>query len=1071
MSHRLRKELILGLFGLLGSLAFTSETALALDPKKAITQYVHDVWRVEDGLPSNVLSLILQTRDGYLWIGTQGSGLVRFDGVRFTVFNEQNTPAIKGSSVAPFYEDRAGNLWISSASGLIRYKNGKFTRYTTKDGLPDDHVAQAYEDRAGSLWMVTSGGLSRFQNETFTAHPLKEILPGNISSVCEDRAGNLWVGTWDSGLYRLKDGKSTVYTTRDGLLHNVVWQVLEDQAGNFWIATKHGLNRFKDGKFSSYTTRDGLSDNRATRLYEDRKGNVWIGTEFGGLNRFEDGRFTSFTTKGGLSDNRVESVYEDREGSLWVATWGGLNRFRDGKVTTYTTKEGLVHDWAYPVYEDRAGNLWVGTRGGLTCFKKDGAVTNYTTRDGLAHNVVRAIHEDRAGNLWIGTGGGVLNLFKDGRFIRYATNDELVDNDVRTIYEDRQGNLWIGRYDQHGHPIKFSRERFITSTGEKGVGQNVLFVALEDRAGNLWFGGYGLFQLKDGKLMPIGQDAFGRQHVMALYEDDQGSLWIGTYGNGLWRLKDEKFTRITTAQGLADDWVYQILDDDRGNLWISSNRGIYRVSKQELNNLADGKIASVTCVINGKADGMREIECNGSSQSSGCKTRDGRLWFPTIKGVVMIDPANIPTNTLLPPVYVAEVKIDGSSIDLGNKATLQPGKKDFEFHYTALSYLDPSRVRFKYKLEGYDDHWVDADTRRVAYFTNLSPGEYRFRVIACNNDGLWNEAGAAFEFYLRPHFYQTGWVYTLMGVVLALVGPGVYYVRVQQMKARQRELEMLVEARTKDLAELNQNLGQRVQEGVKALAEAERMAAYGQMVATVAHEVRHPIFGVRTAAYVLKENFEDREQAMAMLDTIDSETKRMINVMNDLLEFARPKPLLPAPTDPRQLLEDVVKTYRAEHGSPQSPDIVLAPNPALPQIVVDRDRLLQVLVNLIENAAKHAEGVTTVTLTMDLVDGAPHVGRGTAELCIRVHDDGAGVQAEHLPHLFEPFFTTGHGTGLGLAIVQRIVKEHGGVIFVESSPGQGTTFSICLPSEPPPGEIPNPKHEIRNSIRISNPND
>jgi signal transduction histidine kinase len=524
-------------------------------------------------------------------------------------------------------------------------------------------------------------------------------------------------------------------------------------------------------------------------------------------------------------------------------------------------------------------------------------------------------------------------------------------------------------------------------------------------------------------------------------------LWIGTYGGGLSRFKDGNFTEYSVREGLQDAIVYQILEDSKENLWLSGNKGIFRVSKQELNNFAEGKIRSITSVAFGLTDGMKAIECSGAHQPAGWKTRDGKLWFPTVKGVVMIDPENIPTNTVPPPVYVEQVKIDGGSIDMNKQAELEPGKKDFEFHYTALSYLDPSKVKFKYKLEGYNDDWIDADTRRVAYYTHIPPGEYRFRVVACNNDGVWNETGAAFEFSLKPHFYQSGWFYGLGVLILISLGPGVYLLRVRQLKARQHELEGIVAARTKELKELNESLEQRVQDGVKALAESERMAAYGQMVAGVAHEVRHPIFGVRTAAYVLKENFEDREQAVAMLDTIERETKRMMELMNDLLDFARPKPLLLAPTNPEQLLEEVVRTYRAEH-DPQFPNIVLAPNPALPEIVIDRGRLMQVLVNLIQNAAKHAEGLTTVTLSMEVADGAPHVGEGPAELCIRVRDDGAGIAPEHLTRIFEPFFTTGHGTGLGLAIVQRIVKEHGGVIRAESEPGRGTTFSICLPTTP-----------------------
>jgi ligand-binding sensor domain-containing protein/signal transduction histidine kinase len=1031
-----------------------TQPALALDPKKAISQYMHEVWRMEDGLPSNTIAGILQTRDGYLWIGTEGGGLVRFDGVRFTVFNEQNTPAIKGSTVVPNYEDQAGNLWIGTSSGLIRYKDERFTSLTTKDGVPDDLAFLYYIDRAGNLCLVTRRGLSRFQNGAFTTYPFKDRLPGNVSGVCEDHAGNLWVSVWGSGLYRLKDGKLTHYTMSDGLLHSVIYPIYEDRAGTIWIGTRGGLNQFKDGKLTGFTTKDGLSDNQVYPIYEDREGTLWIGTYGGGLNRFKNGKFTSFTTKEGLSDGRVSAIYEDREGSLWVGTEGGLHRLRDGKVTDYTTHEGLAHDWAYPIYEDRAGNLWIGTKGGLTrC--KDGKMTNYTTKDGLSHNVVRAICEDRAGNLWIGTQGGGLNRFKDGTFTHYPAKHGLPSDDVRAIYEDRQGNLWVGRVDAHGNPIKLKDGRFITATGERALAHDVVFVMLEDRAGNLWFGrSDGLYRFKDGQTRHYtDQESPGRIMVMALYEDDQGSLWIGTYNRGLYRFKDGKFTAFTMAQGLADDWVYQILDDGKGNFWMSSNKGIFHVSQKELNDFADGKINSVTCVAYGRGDGMKATGCEGANQSAGCKTRDGKLWFPTTKGVVMIDPEHIPTNTLPPPVYIEQVIADENVVDLSRKVELSPGREKLEFHYTALSFLDPSKVKFKYVLEGFDKEWVDAGTRRVAYYTSIPPGPYRFRVIACNNDGVWNEAGAAVDFYLKPHFYQTHWFYALCALALVLMGVGSFRLRLSQLKAREKKLVRLVQERTKDLQEakqqleeINQTLEHRVAEGIKALAEAERMAAYGQMVAGVAHEVRHPIFALRTAAYVLKENFDNHEQSLAQLKTLERETQRMMDLMNDLLEFARPKALMRAPIDPGKLLEEAVQIYRAEH-DPSFPNIVTATNAHLPAIVVDRSRLVQVLVNLIQNAATHARGVTTVTLSIDLVTNPSPAGEEPSQLCIRVKDDGAGIAPEHVPKIFEPFFSMGKGTGLGLAIVQRIVKEHGGTISVDSEPGRGTVFTICLPTK------------------------
>jgi len=518
-------------------------------------------------------------------------------------------------------------------------------------------------------------------------------------------------------------------------------------------------------------------------------------------------------------------------------------------------------------------------------------------------------------------------------------------------------------------------------------------------------------------------------------------LWIGTYGGGLNRFRDGRFTVYTTDHGLPDNVIYQILDDGQGNLWMSSNRGIFRISKKELNEFARGKITSVASAVYGTADGMKSAECNGGNQSAGCKTRDGRLWFPTTKGVVVVDPTNIRTNALPPPVAIEQVMVDKKPIALDGRAEAPPGRGELEVHYTALSFLDPSKVRFQYRLEGYDESWVEAGPRRVAYYTNIPPGRYRFRVIACNNDGVWNDAGASVEFTLAPHFYQTRFFFVLVGVFLMALGPSIYLLRVRQLKARQRELETLVAARTKELTELNRTLEQRVHEGIRKLAEAERMAAYGEVVAGVAHEVRNPLFALQAAAYVIGRQCGvscGRPEVQTQVSLLERQIQRLIRLMNDLLEFARPRELLVTPTDPLALLEEAVETYRAEHPG-TSPEIVVEASPNLPPIHVDRTRLVQVIVNLITNAATHAHGVTRVTLS---------VAVGPDEqVCLRAHDDGGGIAPEILPRIFEPFFTTGKGSGLGLAIARRLVTEHGGTISVESEPGRGTTFTICLPTK------------------------
>jgi ligand-binding sensor domain-containing protein/signal transduction histidine kinase len=1044
-THRRRRRIIgLAAFVLIVKGAPVTE---ALDPRRVITQYAHEVWQMEQGLPSNSIRAILQTRDGYLWLGTD-NGLVRFDGVQFTVFDKKNAAALVSNGITALLEDRHGALWIGTSGGLIRFKDGKWTAYTRRDGLSDNQVRSLGQDREGNLWIGTeTGGVNRFREGKFTVYRQSEGLAYNrVNVIYEDRRGALWIGTM-GGLSRFQDGRFTSYTTTEGLPHKNVGAISEDREGNLWVGTDGGLVRFRDGKFS-LVSKESHSTRSLRAMIHDREGNLWVGTYGGGVYRFSRGAWSRLTVKEGLSDDRVLSLYEDREGSLWVGTQGGLNRLKDTRVTAYTTREGLPDHWVHSVLEDRTGNLWIGTRRGLARWT-EGMLTTYTTADGLPSNVIRALYEDRKGNLWIGTDGGGLARWRDGRFAVYGKKQGLMSDRVYALYEDRSGTLWIGTYGQGLYQLKDGR--FIGFSLEEGglrrVGPGMgpprgfVRVIYEDRQGALWIGTRrGLYRLKEGNdTFYTTRDGLSPgELVTSFHEDEDGTVWIGTYGGGLNRFRDGRFTVYTTDHGLPDNTIYQILDDGRGNLWMSSNRGIFRISKKELNDCARGQIASVVSVVYGTADGMKSAECNGGNQSAGCKTRDRRLWFPTTKGVVVVDPANIRTNALPPPVAIEQVIVDKKSIAPDGRAEAPPGRGELEVRYTALSLLDPSKVRFKYRLEGYDENWVEAGSRRIAYYTNIPPGRYRFRVIACNNDGVWNDAGAHVEFTLAPHFYQTRVFSVLVGVFLIALGPSIYLLRVRQLKARQRELETLVAARTKGLTELNRTLEQRVQEGIRKLAESERMAAYGEVVAGVAHEVRNPLFALQAVAYVIGRECGTHPKVQTQVNLLERETKRLTRLMNDLLEFARPRELLPVRTDPRELLREAVETYRAEHPG-ASPEIVVEDSSNLPPIHVDRTRLVQIIVNLIANAATHAQGVTKVTLSVAV--------ESDGQVCLRVHDDGAGIPPEILPRIFEPFFTTGKGSGLGLAIARRLVTEHGGTIRVESEPGKGTVFTICLPAK------------------------
>jgi len=812
--------------------------AQGLNPELAITQYSHRAWKpepVEGALPQHSVFSIRQTHDGYLWLATQ-EGLARFDGVRFKVFNAQNTGQLRHNDVWTLLEDLDGALWIGTrGGGLTRLKDGVFVNFGREQGLSDDTIQALWQTADGSLWIGTrGGGLNRYKEGVVTVFTAKDGLSSNIIyALYGDRDGNLWIGTDGGGVSLLRDGAFTTLTTKQGLSDNTVYAFLQDRDGTVWIGTSAGLNRWRDGRITVFGKHDGLSNDNIRSLYQDRDGNLWIGTDGGGLNRYARGRFTALTTRDGLSNDNVGAIYEDREGSLWIGTdAGGLNRLKDNKFVSYGTPEGLVDNNARTVIEDHDGALWIGTWEGLARYH-EGRFTSYTTRDGLSNNVVLSLAVGRDGAVWAGTLAGGLNRLQGGRFTHYGKAQGLSRGWVLALLEDRNGTLWAGT--RSGGLNRLDNGRFRSFTTADGLGANDVRYLLEARDGGLWIAtlGGGLNRYKDGAFTALTRrDGLSSDLVLSVHEEADGTLWIGTFGGGLNRLKDGKVTAYTTRDGLLDDSVYQILDDGR-HLWLSSNHGVARIGKQELDDFAAGRSGRLQPATFGISDGMRSAECNGAHQPAGWKTRDGRLWFPTIQGITSVHPGRMPMNALPPPVVIEELRVNGRGVPLGEGIELPPGRSRMDFQFTALSLLAPEKVQFRYRLEGYDDDWVQGGSGRSASYTNLPPGRYTFRVAASNNDGVWNEQGAALTFEQTPYFYQRRAFYAVYALALALAvaaGMRLQRRRVRQLQARERELLQLMYERqvAEDaLKTANRTLEQRVVELARAQAEREGVAYAG----------------------------------------------------------------------------------------------------------------------------------------------------------------------------------------------------------------------------------------------------
>src|SRR6266481_2612342 len=1012
-------------------------TLWCLDPHKPIAQYVHTVWRSEEGLPQNSIQTLVQTSDGYLWIGTQ-EGLVRFNGMEFKVFNKGNTEAIRHNDIQALYQSKDGSLWVGTLSGgLIRFKDGQFTTYTVQNGLSNNYVTVIWQDHSGNLWIGTNDGLNKMIGDTFLRFTRQDGLSDNrIESLAEGTDGRLLVAT-HTGLDGFDQGRITAALTDVVVANrNVIRTLFRDHQGRLWIGTENqGLDVLDGSKMTHYGTQQGLPPNAPVHtIYQDNQETIWIGTQGGGLCRMGSPRLECYSSKDGLSGEYVESIVQDHEGSLWVGTeTGGVNRFKEGALSNLNSELGRKGS-PRTIFDDRAGGFWIGTNTGMWHYK-NGQLVPYLTNKGPANNYVYSTFLDHAGNLWVGTDEGGLNKFTGHSVKTYKKADGLADDFIPAVYEDHAGDLWIGT--RAGGLSRLHDGKFTTYTTKDGLGSNRVWAILEDHQGQLWFGtDAGLSLFRNGKFTNFDLsepyvDGPGVGSAMVIYEDADHVIWIGTYGGGLKRFKDGKFSTIGIRQGLFDDSIWSILEDDSGNFWMSSNLGIWRVKKSEVIDVAEGRLPCVQTHAYGTADGMASAECNGGSQYSGWKTRDGHLLFACLKSVVVVDPKNLPTNAVPPPVIIEGVKINQQDI-VAPDASLPTGAGELEIHYAALSYYAPEKVAFKCMLEGYEQSWNTPATRGFIRYTNLAPGHYTFRVTAANNDGVWSDKEATFSFYLAPRFYQTMWFYSLCALLLALFGIGVYLLRTRGVRKRERELVVLVARRTRQLQE------------AKEMAEAATHAK-SEFLGNMSHEIRTPLNGVTGMLDLISQSELTCDQTQLVTMAQDSANALMV-VINDILDFSKIEAgKLAFDACEFELQETVAEAVRtmALRAHEKNLELAYQIDSAIPGFVVgDADRIKQVLINLLGNAIKFTEtGEVILRVKVESQAG------DELQLQFSVADTGIGIPAEKQQVIFEAFSqadasTTRKfgGTGLGLAISSRIVALMGGQIWVESKVDAGSTF-------------------------------
>jgi ligand-binding sensor domain-containing protein/signal transduction histidine kinase len=962
-------------------------SAYGLAPGGDLGQLSRRAWQTETGLPQNTVHAVAQTTDGYIWVATE-EGLARFDGAGFRVFDKQNTPELRSNDVRALLATRGGELWACTGAGPARFREGAWSVYTTEQGLANDDVLSAFESRDGSIWFATSSGLSRFLEGAFTNFTSREGPAGDsVQTVFEDGDGVLWVGTTE-GLSRFDGGRFESFGAGEGVAAGGVSALAQDSSGRLWMGTPEGLVSYEGGRFRVYTTRDGLPNDRIISLCADREGSLWVGTA-AGLTRFREGAFSSFSSADdALARGVVLSVFEDAEGSLWVGTEsGGLHQLGDKKFETYTTREGLSNDVVKAIYEDRDGNVWIGTYGGGLDLLRDGRITTYTTKEGLASNIVLALYGDAEGSLWVGTPDGLCR-FRNGRFDTYTSADGLPNDFVRSIYSDSKGDLWVGT---RGGLARMRGGKFETYTTREGLPNNFVGTIYEDARGRLWVGTLGgLSVYESGRFTNYTtKDGLSDNVVISLYGDGEGRLWVGTNGGGLDLLEGGRFHVFTTRDGLPNDTLYRILGDEGGRLWMSCNKGVFSLTVNELEEFASGRSHSLNPTVYGTADGMQTRECSGGGHPSAWRDRQGRMWFSTIKGVAMIDPRGITRNELPPPVAIEQALFDGEPATTNARAVLPPGTSRFDFQYAGLSFVAPEKVRYRYKLEGFDRDWVDGGDRRAAYYTNLSAGDYRFLVIAGNNDGVWSSTPASFAFTLRPHFYRTYWFYTLCALGLALLAWQLYALRLRQVRAR---FAAVLQERNRIARELHDNLAQEIL-GVSVQLEIVTRLLNSSPDAARSH----------------------LDRARSLVRSSMAEARRYVW---DLRSHTLDDRDLPA------ALAEMTRRLTAESGVHTQFEVGGTLRPLPKQV---ENNLLRIGQEAVNNAVRHARAENvSVRLVFD-----------ATSVRLNVKDDGRGFDPE----------AQGNGAGghFGLVGMRERAREMGGEMGVGSRPGEGCEVEVNVP--------------------------
>ena len=1028
-------------------LAFTSFNIFSLDPLKKIHTYPVSQWDVDDGLPQNSVMSIIQTRNKYLWFGTE-RGIARFDGVNFTIFNSTKSKNIRNNRTTALLEDQNGIIYSGTrGGGLNRIKNGIIECFLKEDGLEDNFILSLLEDSRGVIWIGTFKGLSRIDKNGNLSifDPNGKFKDKIILALTETPDGRIWIGTYKNGIFSISGDKINSYTIKRTRADISIRTFLVDHKGRLWAGTNgKGLAYYTDNNFIPYKSNTLLSGQTIFSLFEDSENNIWIGTA-NGLNRMTKGKVSKWNEESIMSKIIIRSLFEDHEGSLWVGTnTQGLFRLMDGKFDSLSLADGLSADNVTCVFEDSAGGIWIGTDGqGLNYIRSDsdGLIRILTSSQGLSSNFIYSITEDFEGGIWVGTSKGINILERSTQSVKSVINDRnrLPNNIINVLYRGNYGSIWAGT--SGGGVVHFSEGKSKVYSTENGLSNNFIHSIYEDKEEHVWIGTYGggVDRFSNGKFTNYNSDSgLSNEFIFSITGDKNGNIWLGT-GGGVNRIHKGKIIPISDNAPMFTDTIYNIFISENNDFWLTSSIGLFNIKGSDMGKYLKGELENFPYQLLNSKDGLNSDECRGGVQPAGWKSITGKIYIPTTKGISVFDPSKKLNNLSPPPVYMENIEGDHPYI-MENGTAVFPGKtKKIDFSFTALSFLVPERISFKVKMEGFDKDWSvinNTRNRRVSY-TNLSAGEYRFRVIASNSDGVWNNTGAFFNFKIRSLFYTSTLFYSFIGLVfLTLV---IYFNvrRIKNVRKRESELKLQVNERTKELRSSNLRL-----------TEANEQKS--ELLSMAAHDLKNPLQAIIGFSELISlrkdcpENIKKNshlilEASRGMLETINNTLNTTV-IREGKVTISNEEII-----DLAELSRLVVEIY-SEFAKKKN-QIVITRFWSDCFIKGEKERIKIVIENLLSNAIKYSP------LNKNIILSVEKLGKNVV---LSVKDEGSGFSDEDKNKMFEKFRrlsskpTAGESsTGIGLSIVKKIVEMHKGKIWLESQEGEGSIFFVNFPAVEP----------------------